>query len=238
MRFLEATLPTPEENLALDEALLDEAERLGPAAETLRLWEPANYLVVVGRTSRLAAEVHAETCHADRVPVVRRSSGGAAIVAGPGCLMYAVALHYAERPELRMLDRAHAFVLETLVAALSRFVAGAARAGTSDLALDGYKFSGNSLRCKREAFLYHGTLLYDFDLTRVARYLGHPPREPDYRASRGHDAFMRNFPATRDKLQQALVSAFRPDESTEVPRDAVARLVADRYGRREWHEER
>ena len=37
----------PYENLALDEALLDEAERAGSPLETLRLWEPLGPMVVV-----------------------------------------------------------------------------------------------------------------------------------------------------------------------------------------------
>ena len=52
--------------------------------------------------------------HAQRIPILRRSSGGAAIVAGPGCLMYAVVLSYEARPELRDISRAHAFVLDRL----------------------------------------------------------------------------------------------------------------------------
>jgi len=49
MRYLDLTLPTPAENLALDEALLEEAERAGRATETLRVWEPREPIVVVGR---------------------------------------------------------------------------------------------------------------------------------------------------------------------------------------------
>ncbi len=34
------------------------------------------------------------------IPVLRRASGGAAIVIGPGCLMYALVLSYELRPSL------------------------------------------------------------------------------------------------------------------------------------------
>ena len=47
-------------------------------------------MVVVGRSSRLDEEVHLDACRAAGVPVLRRPSGGAAIVSGPGCLMYAL----------------------------------------------------------------------------------------------------------------------------------------------------
>src|SRR5438309_745877 len=112
MQILDLTLSTPAENLALDEALLEWAEEKKPDAEFLRLWESPRPMVVVGRSSRVAKEVNESACCERRIPILRRSSGGAAVVAGPGCLMYALVLSYNTRPELRDISRAHAFVLD------------------------------------------------------------------------------------------------------------------------------
>ena len=87
MRLLDLTLPTPQENLALDEALLDWAEESDPNGELLRLWESPQPIVVVGRSSRVRQEVHQAACADCGIPILRRSSGGAAVVVGPGCLM-------------------------------------------------------------------------------------------------------------------------------------------------------
>ncbi len=137
MRYLDLTLPTAAENLALDEALLEAAEAAGRPMETLRFWEPAEPAVVVGRSSRLGDEVFLDACRAHGVPVLRRSSGGAAIVTGPGCLMYALVLSYEKRPELRPLGSAHRFVLGRIAAALESLRPGVHCAGTSDLAIGG-----------------------------------------------------------------------------------------------------
>ncbi len=118
MLLLDLTLPTPEENLALDEALLDVAEEANEPVEVLRFWEADRPLVVLGRSSKVAEEAQLEPCKNAGVPVLRRCSGGAAIVAGPGCLMYAVVLSYELHPELRALDLAHRFVLSRLRDAL------------------------------------------------------------------------------------------------------------------------
>src|SRR5689334_13860556 len=101
MLFLDLTLSRPEENLALDEALLEEAEHAEAPREVLRIWEPDKSMVVVGRSSTIAAEVNEQACAERDMPILRRTSGGAAIVAGPGCLMYAVVLSYELRPHLR-----------------------------------------------------------------------------------------------------------------------------------------
>lgn len=237
MRHLDLTLPTAEENLALDEALLDEAEGSAEPDEVLRLWESPLPLVVVGRSSRLDEEVDLPAARRRGVPVLRRASGGAAVVAGPGCLMYAIVLSYQRRPELRMIDLAHRCVLETLLAGLRPLVDGLSRQGTSDLVWQGRKFSGNSLRCKRRALLYHGTLLYDFPLESLGELLRAPPREPAYRRGRAHGEFVTNLPLSSAALRAALRSAWQAEEPVDGwPRPAVARLVDEKYARAEWNE--
>ena len=236
MLLIDLTLPSPEENLALDEALLDEAEYGHAPQEKLRLWEPELPLVVVGRSSHVAAEVREERCRELHVPILRRSSGGAAIVTGPGCLMYGVVLSLQLRPALRAIDLAHRFVLEAIAAALRQQGIPAEQRGTSDLTLDDRKFSGNSLRVRREHLLYHGTLLYDFPLELIAACLGTPPRQPDYRGGRSHEAFVANLPLTSAELRRAVIGAWSIDAEEEAwPRKRVASLVAEKYSRPEWN---
>ncbi|HTQ38848.1 MAG TPA: lipoate--protein ligase family protein [Pirellulales bacterium] len=260
MKLLELTLASPAENLALDEALLDVEEiGSGDAGEVLRLWEPREMMVVAGSSSHLPDEVNLDACARRGVPVLRRASGGATILAGPGCLMYAVVLSYQQRPELRAIDRAHQFVLNTLVTALNRALSvhnlplplgegrgeGAvgrqpltvSRAGISDLVLGDKKFSGNSLRCKRSHFLYHGTLLYSFPLEKIGELLNMPARQPAYREHRSHTDFLTNLPLDVAALRQALISAFSATEKCAVwPRAVTAQLAAEKYSRAEWNE--
>jgi lipoate-protein ligase A len=235
MQLLNLTLSSPAENLALDEALLDAAEA-GEGGEVLRLWESPAPLVVIGRSSKIAEEVELPRCRELGVPVLRRASGGAAIVAGPGCLMYGVVLNYQQRPELRMLDWAHDFVLSRIVAALRELGLDARRCGTSDLATGDRKFSGNSLRCKRDHLLYHGTLLYNCPLELIGRLLHSPPRQPEYRAGRAHGEFVGNLPLSPGEIRAALVGGFAATRPlTAWPQQRVAELAAERYSRDDWN---
>ncbi len=236
MHLLELTLPTAAENVALDEALLEQAEADGGDQEVLRIWEAPEPMVVIGRSSRIADEVDVAKCKSLGIPVIRRSSGGAAIVAGPGCLMYAVVLSYARRPHLVRLDEAHRAVLEPLAGALAQQLPGIIKAGTSDLAVAGKKFSGNSLRCKRTHLVYHGTLLYDFPLALVADLLKTAPRQPAYREGREHDAFVCNLPLDRAALYNAIRAAFPTTGPLPVwPAELTAQLVAERYALDSWN---
>ena len=250
MQLLDLTLPTAAENLALDEALLDEAERSAEKnakpREYLRLWEAPSPLVVVGRNSQLELEVQEAYCRTHAIPILRRTSGGCAIVAGPGCLMYAVVLSYELRPELRMLDEAHRFVLETTLEALRPLVPNVSRQGTSDLTMlatstnggttTSQKFSGNSLRCRRHALLYHGTLLYDFPLDLVSKCLKFPPRQPEYRQDRGHESFIANLPVDAQAIKAGLSKAWQAKETrSDWPRAEVEAAVVEKFGRAEWN---
>jgi len=233
MKLLDLTLETPEENLALDEALLESVND----DEVLRLWEPKQVMVVVGNSSQLADEVDLKLCSRSGVPVLRRPSGGAAIVTGPGCLMYSLTLSYRQRPQLRSIDQAHRFVLETIAEALQPLVPNAQRAGISDLAMGAHKFSGNSLRCKRENLLYHGTLLYGFPLERLDKLLKMPPRQPEYRRRRIHSEFVANLPLDVTVLRSLLKTAFTADRSQiDWPRELTRRLVAEKYGSPAWNQ--
>ncbi|MGA2064629.1 MAG: lipoate--protein ligase family protein [Thermoguttaceae bacterium] len=230
MRYLDLSLPTPAENLALDEALLDEAEAAGRPVETLRTWESDCPLVILGRSSRADAEVHRDACRRLEIPIHRRASGGAAVVVGPGCLMYALVLSCQERPALRAVAGAHRTVLSTIAAALAPLLPGIHCDGTSDLVLGGRKVSGNSLRAKREHLLYHGTLLYDFPLELISECLAMPPRRPAYRGDRPHADFLAKVPISPAALRQALRAAWHAEEPRhDWPRAAVARLAAERY---------
>jgi lipoate-protein ligase A len=236
MHLFDLTLPSPQENLALDEALLDVAESAGGPLESLRLWESPEPIVVLGRGSRAASEVRLAYCRRHGIPVLRRTSGGTAVVAAPGSLMYALVLSYETRPELRAVDQAHRFVLETILSGIRPLVPAAERRGTSDLAVGGHKFSGNSVRCKRTHFLYHGTLLYACDLSLVERCLAMPPRQPEYRKNRPHEQFVANIPVNCDALRDVLVATWQAQPAEiDWPRRQVRQLVATRYSQPEWN---
>lgn len=204
MQFLDLTL-SPVLNLSLDDALIESAEASETYPEVLRLWEPESPMVVLGRSSPLAMEVNLDFCRKENVPVFRRISGGQSIVTGPDCLMYAVLLDYRKRPQLRMLDKAHAFVMNQLQAALDFIDIETEMQGTCDLTYSGRKFSGNALRCRRDWFLYHGTIILEsFDLSLIQNCLGEPKRQPDYREGRSHDEFVTSIPADAKALKAAL----------------------------------
>ena len=71
MKLLNLQLPSPAENLAADEVLLDDSEA-GHGAETLVFWEPRETFVVVGYANKVATEVNVAACAAKGIPIFRQ----------------------------------------------------------------------------------------------------------------------------------------------------------------------
>lgn len=243
--LLDLSLPTPAENLALDEALLDLCDAGGP--ESLRFWESPVPFVVVGYGNRVAAETNQAACAAAGVPVLRRCSGGGTVVQGPGCLNYNLVLRVPESGPLTTVTGTNRFVMERMRGALQPLLASRVTVeGHTDLCLEqrvpgmagdatavvARKFSGNAQRRRRHALVFHGTLLLDFDLALISGLLLHPSAEPDYRSGRDHLDFVTNLGVSGADLRQTITAAWSATDPLGTLPETTA-LIA-KHGSAEW----
>jgi lipoate-protein ligase A len=172
-----------------------------------RTWETTRPAVIVGRSNVVAQLVDEAACCADGVPILRRCSGGGAVVLGPGCVNFMVALPFVSHPQLYDVADSFSIILSSVAAGLG--IAGLAIGGGTDLVMNDRKISGNAQRRGRHALLHHGTLLYDFDPALAMRYLREPARRPAYRGMRSHAAFLANVPLTGAEALARLADALR-----------------------------
>lgn len=253
---------TPEQNLACDEALLEACDS-GEVGEVLRFWESPDFFVVVGYGQSISLEVDSAACRERGLPILRRSSGGGAVVQGPGCLNYSLILRIREHEACRTIASTNDFIMQRHRAVMARlaaslnpspvipetwppaslargkagepFPAPIAVQGGTDLTWRGWKFSGNAQRRRRHTLLFHGTFLLHFDLTLVAALLPHPSRQPGYRQNRRHRDFLTNLPVSAGAVKSTLIQAWSATAGpAEVPVAAMERLVAEKYGNSTW----
>jgi lipoate-protein ligase A len=239
MQLFAKTLDPDIFNVVFDEALLEEAEREPDHSEVLRLWHPSKPLAVIGRSSPWQTEVNHAFCQQENIPVVRRCSGGQSIVTGPGCLMYAVLLDYRRRPELRMLDAAHRFVMTKMQSALQTIGIQSLIEGTSDLTVNGRKVSGNAMRCKKNWFIYHGTMICDMDIRVIENCLGAPFRQPEYRQQRSHQDFLAQLNTTPAKLSAAIIETWPTSGKFQLSdrlEAETAKLFETKYSTDVWNQ--
>jgi len=235
VRFLDLTCQSPAENLACDEALLDQCDD-GSGGAVLRFWESPAHFVVLGFSGELRREVREDACTARGIPVLRRVSGGGTVLQGPGVVNYAVVLRPGSTHEASTIRGAHRFVLGKTAGAIASLTGEDVRLeGDSDLAVDGMKISGNAQRRRGRAVLVHGTILVGLDFSIVEDVLPLPHRRPLYRAGRRHVAFMRNLELDPEDVKQTLREVWNAGECAPAPAtERMKALIEQRYARRSW----
>lgn len=237
MRFLDYSFGRPEENLAYDEILLDQAEN-GRGGEVLRVWESRRPFVVLGVSQALRQEVYEQNCRDDRVAIFRRCSAGGCVLQGPGCLNFTLVLAHESRPDIRTVRGSYCYILNAVCEALAAYGVSAKHKGVSDLALRGQKFSGNAQKRRRRHILHHGTILYSLDADKVARYIREPADRPQYRGARDHHGFLTALPLDPRDIKMALRQAFAVEGPPSKPGrnelQAAIALAKEKYRAYEW----
>lgn len=236
MKLCDLTLPTPEENLACDEALLDQCEA-GEAGDVLRFWESSQYFVVVGYSNRIGTEVNLPFCQRNTIPVLRRCTGGGTVLQGPGCLNYSLVLRIANAKPLESITGTNRYILDRNRAALAALVqARVEQEGQTDMAIGGLKFSGNAQRRKQHSLLFHGSILLHFDFELLEKALPMPSWQPDYRVGRSHTDFLMNLKVPTHLIKSALTESWNAAEPLRtIPSKRIAALTAEKYARADWN---
>ena len=160
MKLYVLTTTNPHYNLAVEEYLFRHERE-----DVCMLWqnEPT---VVIGKNQNAFAEVDIDALHRDGVYLARRITGGGAVYHDLGNVNFSfISANSAETG----LDFAR--FTAPIVKALAALGLRVELSGRNDLLLDGQKFSGNAQYSAEGRTLHHGTLLFDADLTVLARYL-------------------------------------------------------------------
>ena len=252
MQLLRLPFTAPAEQLAADEAILDDAEA-GTAPETLLFWEPRTTFVVVGYANRVASEVNVAACEKNGIPIFRRCSGGGTVVQMPGGLNYSLILRIDEHGPTRNISTANQFIMEKNRAAIATLFPGPqtpdaiphiAVRGHTDLTrvtqhaagVTERKFAGNSQRRRKNFLLFHGTLLLNCDLNAISELLRMPSLEPDYRAGRPHQDFVTNLDLPAEQITAALARAWDAKAAeTELPVEKIRALAREKYATAGWN---
>jgi lipoyl(octanoyl) transferase len=247
-------------NMAVDEALL-RARIDESGAPTVRFygWRPAT--VSLGYAQALDQAVDRARCAALGIGLVRRPTGGSAILhePPPGEVTYSVVAREGDFPgaddvleTYRVLGEGLAKGLERLGvrAQLTPLVRGRRvetgapafcfrRAGAYELAVEGRKLVGSAQRRRRRAFLQHGSVLLDADPARIREVFpgeteptsGMTTLRDTLGRSPGFDAVVAALTAG---LQEALEVRLVPAGLSRDERARVEALVAGKYGTEAW----
>jgi len=201
MIIFDKSYETPELNLAVDEFLLNEVNIGHYSGGICRTWESPNLFVVLGLSKKIEDDVNYDSCKRDGIPILKRCSGGGTVLQGPGCFNYSFILPMTYARELESLTNTTSYILNIVKKTLSKTIKSIELKGISDLTINDIKFSGNAQRRLKNAVLFHGTILYNFDLGLISEYLKEPPVQPEYRKKRSHKSFIQNININIEQLK-------------------------------------
>ena len=158
-------------------------------------------------------DVLVDACRADGVPILRRSSGGGTVVVGTRDAQRDGDPARIGGSGLSAVETAQRYVLNGSPARSEGSAGRSTSWGEGDLTLGGRKCGGSAQRRLKNWFMVHCSILNEFAIERIVRYLAIPDRQPAYRAGRAHQEFLSNLDLPRGSLVDALCEAWLPGSS-------------------------
>lgn len=121
--------------------------------------------VICGRNQSIELEVDLDYCRAHGIEVYRRKSGGGSVFADGGNIMFS----YVTSSD--NVSMTYSRYTGAVVAMLRGLGLNASDTSRNDILVDGLKVSGNAFYHLPGRSIVHGTMLFDTDITHIARAL-------------------------------------------------------------------
>lgn len=205
----------------------------------LILWQNDN-TIVVGQNQNTSAEINREFVEANHVKVVRRMTGGGAVYHDLGNLNYSFITDIENAAEMTYQQ----FTVP-VVTALRKLGLEAEASGRNDILVNGCKVSGTAQRLLGSRMLFHGTLLFDSDMSKLADALNVDPLKFKSKSTKSVKARVGNIRSFLKKdMELNEFWSFLKDtmggtdvisgQLNEAELTEAAELKADKYDTWEW----
>ena len=122
--------------------------------------------VIVGKHQNTLTEINYRYILENKIPVIRRFSGGGTVYHDMGNLNFAFFTNAETGAQINFKKYA-----DTIIDSLKQFGINAQREGKNDIRAEGLKISGNAGHVYKNRTLHHGTLLVNADLQQLSNCL-------------------------------------------------------------------
>lgn len=157
------------QNMALDYAVL-KAVSQEVSLPTLRIYQWEVPTITLGYFQTLEEEVYADVCRQDRVPVIRRITGGGTVLHDME-ITYSVVVPEKAGPVKGTVLDSYKAICDPVIKAINNCGVNAEFKPANDILISGMKVSGSAQTRKQGVVLQHGTILLDLNMDRMRKYL-------------------------------------------------------------------
>lgn len=202
------------------------------------LWQ-TRPTVMLGNFQNSFNEIRLAEIEKNHVDLVRRNTGGGTIYTDEGSLQYTFVVKSASE----MID--FKTYMDKIIEALHTLGVEVAYNSRNDLAMNGKKISGNAQCNKGEYTIHHGSLLYDMDFSKMAKYLNPPKYKIESKGIKSvrdrtgniSDCLSEKWDIAtfRQKLiAEILKNDYQPYQLTEKEEVLVEQLAQDKFRSWDW----
>lgn len=238
IRVLETGYNNAALNMAIDEALI---ENIGDAP-ILRIygWRPA--AVSIGYFQSIREEVDLEKCSKIGVDVVRRLTGGGAVLHETELTYSFITKQYPQS-----IMESYRWICETIVISIKRLGFDASFVPLNDIVVKGKKVSGSAQTRRKGVLLQHGTLLLDVDVDKMFCVLKVPSEKFKDKIIKDVKERVTSLAGTTfEEMASSLKTSFATKFDAKLLADTMsteeinhANWLAERkYNSREWNRRR
>lgn len=229
----------PAVNLAIEEYIL---RHMDTERDYLLFYRNTPSLIV-GRNQNILEEINDSYVRQNRIPVIRRLSGGGTVYHDLGNLNFSFVTRYDS-------SRLHNFEFfnKPVIRVLQSLGVPAAMNDRNDILVNGYKISGSAQFSSKGRMFSHGTLLFNTRLDRVDKALSvktNGIQSKSHKSVRSEVANISDFlrePMDLPAFWKRLLTGFeenditlRHHQLTDAERNAICQIRDKRYANWEWN---
>ncbi len=165
----------------------------GVSEPLVMIWQEPHTATALGISQQAEVELNLPNIREDKVRIIRRQSGGGAVILNPGVLCFEVIAPLTTAAEALTIRESFTRYTEPLVSVLHKHSLTAGVSGISDITVSingtAKKIAGCAQLRKKSALVVHTSILINLDPELLEKYLNFPSDVPDYRLGRSHRDF-------------------------------------------------